>query len=182
MALPEDYDSPEGEATAEFEIRQALGACFLAVGSTFGFAAELIHDRPRYPRTDDTWNAVGTIEDPDTTDGETQARLTRYCSFKFGGFRRGGKELVLRYSVVVSFGFKDQYDADPTKNSYGEAASCLVRFGKFLADSPNLGLDDRVTHRQFEVYADEWLPFSKQGDANVIYYGRVEVVLNVCQT
>lgn len=181
MALPVDYDSPEGEATAEAEIREALGACFLMVGAAFGFTAELIHDRPRFPRTDEAWNAAGTIEDPDTTNGDTQARLTRYCSFKFAGFRRSGKELTIRYSMVISFGFKDVYNADPNKSSYGDAADCLMRFGKYLADNPNLGLDDRVTHRQLEVFADEFLPASKQGDADVIYYGRIEVVLNVCQ-
>ena len=182
MALPVDYDSPEGEAEAEAEIRQALGACFLLIGADYGFTEELVHDRPRYPRTNEGWEAVGTIEDPDTTNGDTQSRLTRYCSFKFSGFNRRGKELTLRYSVVISFGFKDEYSGDPTKNTYGDAAACLVRFGKSLADNPNLGLDDRVTHRQLEIIADEWLPISKQGDADVIYYGRIEVVLNVCQT
>jgi len=182
VALPDDYDTPEGEALAEAEIRKALGACFLLIGVDYGFTADLVHDRPRYPRSDEAWKAIGTIEDPDTTNGDTQASLTRYCSFKFAGFRRAGKELTIRYSMVTSFGFKDEYDSDPTKNTYGDAAACLVRFGKSLADNPNLGLDDRVTHRQLEIFADEWLPMSKQGDADVIYYGRIEVVLNVCQT
>jgi len=182
VPLPEDYDSPAGEAEANKAIKEALGACFLTVGGSFGFTAELVHSRPRYPRTDALWEVVGTILDPDSADGEAPTRLTRYCSFKFSGFRRAGKELTVRYQMVLSFGFKDEYVGDPTKNTYDEMEDCLFQYGKFLADNPNLGLDDRVTHRQLEVIADDFLPASKQGDANVIYYSRIEVVLNVCQT
>jgi hypothetical protein len=181
VPLPDDYDSPAGEAAASVAIKGALGACFLIIGGSFGFTTELVHDRPRYPRTDEQWEAVGTIVDPETENGDIPTRLTRYCSFKFSGFRRAGKELTIRYQMVLSFGFKDEYASDPTKNSYADIESCLFQYGKFLADNPNLGLDDRVTHRQLEVLADEFLPASKQGDANIIYYSRIEVVLNVCQ-
>lgn len=182
MALPDDYDSPEGEDAAEKEIRSALVACFLAVGSAFGFTSDLAHTRPRYPRTDDKWEQIGTIEDPDTTGNTATARLTRYASFKFLGFRRVGKELTIRYSFALGFGFKDEYGADPTKNSFDQATSCSMRFGKYLADNPNLGLDDRVTHKQLEIFDHEFIAVDKQGNSANVLFGRIDVVLNVCQT
>jgi hypothetical protein len=182
MPLPEDYDSPEGEDTAETEVRKALVACFLAVGTPFGFTSDLAHTRPRYPRTDDKWESIGTIEDPDTTGNTTTTRLTRYASFKFLGFRRAGKELTIRYSFALGFGFKDEYGVDSNRNSFDEAASCAKRLGKFLADNPNLGLDDRVTHKQLEIFDHEFIKVDKQGNAANVLFGRIDVVLNVCQT
>lgn len=182
MALPDDYDSPEGEDIAETEVRKALVACFLLVAAPFGFTSSLAHTRPRYPRTDDKWEQIGTIEDPDTTGNTAPVRLTRYASFKFVGFSRAGKELTFRYSFALGFGFKDEYGVDSTRNSFDEAASCAKRFSKFLADNPNLGLDDRVTHKQLEIYAHEFIGVDKQGNAANVLFGRINVVLNVCQT
>jgi len=182
MPLPTDYDTPEGEDAAETEIRNALVACFLIVGGAFGFTTDLAHTRPRYPRTDDKWEQIGTIEDPDTTGNTATTRLTRYASFKFIGFRRVGTELTFRYSFALAFGFKDEYADDSTKNSFDEAASCAKRFGKYLADNPNLGLDDRVTHKQLEIFDNEFIGVDKQGNAANVLFGRIDVVLNVCQT
>lgn len=180
MPLPDDYDSPDGEAEAELVIRQTLGERFLEMGSEFGFTEELVHDRPRYPRLDSVWESIGTIEDPETTGNDSQSRLTRYCSFKFKGFREAGEqELLLFYEFNLSFGFKDEYATDPTKNSTNDMVACAMKFRRHLKSNKNLGLDDRVTLRQFEVY--ESLPIlDKQGVTDTVLFGRLEVMLNVC--
>jgi len=180
VALPVDYDSPAGEEQAEFAIREALGACFLVVGAGFGFTSSLVHTRPRYPRTTSEWETVGTIEDPDTTGNDTQTKLVRYCSFKFVGLRRLGQELTLRYQHVLSFGFKDTYASNPSLNSHDQMTGCAMQFSKYLSDNLNLGLDDRVTHRNLEYFDSDMIPADKQGEAAVVLYGRIDVVLNVC--
>lgn len=180
MPLPVDYDTPEGEEQAEFAIREALGACFFTIGAAFGFTALLCHTRPRYPRTQPDWEAIGTIEDPDTTGNDTQTRLVRYSAFKFIGFRSQGQELTLRYQFILSFGFKDEYASNPTLNSHDQMVGCAMRFRKYLADNLNLGLDDRVTHKNLEIYDNDFIPADKQGGAAMVLYGRIDVVLDVC--
>jgi len=185
MALPEDYNSQDGEEEAEFEIRQAIVECFVTSAAKFGFTSDLAHPRPRYPRTDETWFAIGTIEDPDTADAETaegKARLTRYFSVKFRGFRRTLTELTLRYELIISFGFKDEYEHPDLagQNSHDELAGCSMRFGRFLAENLNLGLDDRVSHTYLDMYGGDFIPLDDQGSSAETLLGRLEVQLLVC--
>lgn len=183
--LPDDYNDQDGEEAAELIIREAIAACFLATSAKFGFTDDLVHARPRFPRTDAKWLEIGTIADPDTIAASTdegKARLTRYFSVKFRGFRRALRQLTLRYDIVISFGFKDEYLAPALagQNSHDQLAGCSVRFGRYLADNLNLGLDDRVTHTFLEIYNNDTLRLDKQGNAAEILYGRLDVTLEVC--
>lgn len=185
MPLPSDYDSPAGEAVAEGIIRQALADCFLASGSVdYGFIAGLVHARPRYPRTNEAWLAIATIDDPDTTvtTGSTKVRIVRYFSAKLKGFKRQLQKLTLRYEITISFGFKDEYTAPALagKNSHDELAACAMRYQKYLADNLNLGLDERITHLYLEMDDNRFKVIDKQGNASENMTGRIDVVMNVC--
>lgn len=185
MPLPEDYNSQDGEEEAEIVIRQAIADCFLVAGTPYGFTSSLVHARPRYPRNDTVWYTIGTIPDPDTVDAETPEgvqRLTRFFSVKFAGFKRTLTELILRYEIVISFGFKDEYSHPDLagQNSHDQLAGCSIRFGRFLAENLNLGLDDRVTHTYLDIFGRDFIPLDEQGNAAEALAGRLEVVLEVC--
>lgn len=185
MPLPGDYNSQVGEEEAERVIRQAIADSFLTAAGSFGFTSNQVHARPRYPRTQAQWTEIGTIADPDTEDAATdegKKRVVRYFSVKFRGFRRTEKELTLRYDVTISFGFKDEYATTALigKNSHDELTGCAIRYGRFLADNLNLGLDDRVTHRFLDIYDNQMIPVDLQGEAAEALFGRLEVVLDVC--
>src|SRR5215471_13411757 len=129
MPLPNDYDSPLGEEQAELAIREAIVDCFLVIGSDprFGFDASHSHDRLRYPDKNSTWEVIATIEDPDTANAqpEEQTRLVRYFAVSLVGFARSLRELTFRYAIKVSFGFKDVYATDSTRNSSNELNACI---------------------------------------------------------
>lgn len=184
MALPVDYDSPEGEEQAELEIRKALVGCFLAVAGNdrFGFDADHAHERLRYPDKNDTWEFIATIIDPDTedADAEKQTRLLRYFAVAHVGFSATLRELTLRYSIKVSFGFKDVYASDENRNSSNEISACLMQFQKYLRNNQNLGLDDRVSHQNLVGNSILFIPKDAQGNAIHIANTTLNVILEVC--
>lgn len=184
MPLPNDYDSPLGEEQAELEIRKAIVECFLVIGGDprFGFDADHAHERLRYPDSNTTWEFLATIVDPDTASAqpEEQTRLVRYFAVSLVGFARTLRELTFRYAIKVSFGFKDVYASDDTRNSSNELTACLVQYQKFLANNLNLGLDDRVSHKYLVLDNVRFVLKDAQGSAVQVSDNRLDVILEVC--
>lgn len=185
MPLPSDYDSPQGEADAERAVRDAVRDLFLSESSDYGFTSDLAHTVPRYPDTDEEWEAIATIVDPDTAAGadEDKRRLIRYFTVVWAGMGRVLAELTIRYDVQISFGFKDEYAAAPAgRRSYNELVELVSRFGKKLADNQELGLDDRVSHTFLQVPTrPRWQEADDQGNATVTIDATLAVVLQVCK-
>lgn len=184
MALPEDYDTPEGEEQAELEIRKAIVDCFLAVAENerFGFTATLAHDRLRYPDRNNVWEEIATIVDPDTADedAEKRTRLLRYFAVSLVGFSRTLRELSFRYAIKLSFGFKDVYKTDENRNSSDELTALLVQYQKYLANNLNLGLDDRVAHQYLNCGNVRFVLKDAQGNAVQVTDNTLTVILEVC--
>jgi hypothetical protein len=184
MPLPSDYDTPEGEEQAELAIRKAIVDCFLAVAANtrFGFDPGLAHDRLRYPDSAKTWELIATIIDPDTASEPTekQTRLLRYFAVSLVGFSGALRELTLRYAIKLSFGFKDVYASDDTRNSSNELVACLIQFQKYLRNNLSLGLDDRVTHQYLNCGNIRFVLKDAQGNAVQVADNTLNVVLEVC--
>jgi len=183
MPLPPDYDSPQGEADAEKAIRGALVDCFLAIADpTFGFDSSVAHDRMRYLTNADSWEFVSTIVDPDTAAQpvDQQTKLTRYFALGLVGFQGSLRELKFRYALRTSFGFKDAYKTDSTRNSSDELYACMTQYQKFLRDNLNLGLDDRVSHEYLQLLGIRFVLKDKQGNAMQVADSTITVVLEVC--
>jgi hypothetical protein len=184
MPLPTDYDTPEGEELAEVAIRGAIKDCFLQVAENdrFGFTGTLAHTRLRYPDSNDVWDQIATIVDPDTKDAETeeQTRLIRIFAVAFVGFSSKLTELTIRYAIKVSFGFKDVYKGDATKNSSDELTALLMQYRKYLQNNLSLGLDDRVTHLYLNCGNVRFVPKDLQGNALQVADCSLSVVLGIC--
>lgn len=185
MPLASDYfDSPDGMAAAELVVRQAIRDCFLAVAGTYGYDANHVHVSPRFPDTDDEWNQIATIEDPDTAaNGPTaeHRRLVRYCHVIYSGHKAGQAEMTINYEIDVSMGFKDGYASDPNRRSYDELTALNVKFEKFLRDNQELGLDERVSHGLLQCPSKpRWTPIDDQGDTTVTVTDTLAVTLKVC--
>jgi hypothetical protein len=190
MPLPNDYDSVDGEAEAELIIRQAIADSFLIIGAAYGFTTDTTHTRARYPPVarptdtgrDTTWELISSIVDPDTSAvaATLQTRLMRYFAVSFNSMRRTLRQMTLGYNVKIVFGFKDEYKTDPTQNSFDQITAAAIKFGKYLADNQTLGLDDRVTHRYFEVRGCRFVPADKQGRSASVLDCSITIDLQVC--
>lgn len=184
MALPADYDNPAGEALAEAEIRAAMKGLFLAVAAPYGYDDDHSHTEPRYPDTQEEFDEIYTIDDPDTADADDDGkrRLTRYFVITWAGMSRVLSELTIRYDVQISMGFKDSYAFDPTLRSYNQLVALVHEYGKHLADNQELGLDDRVSHTFLQApLRPRWTGEDEQGNATVTVDCTLAVVLQVCK-
>lgn len=185
MPLPQDYDSPAAQATAELVIRESIRDLFLSVSVPYGFAPELVHVCPRYTETDSEWDAIATIEDPDTADvgDDAKRRLLRYFAIAWAGQGRVLAELTFRYDLQITMGFKDEYATGASgRRSWNELVALVQEFDKQLADNQELGLDDRVSHMFLQCpLRPIWDGDDPQSSSSVTVNATLAVVLQVCK-
>lgn len=185
MPLPDDYDNPGGQAEAEATIRESIKGIFLSVAGPYGFNTSLAHVCPRYTETDEEWEAVATIEDPDTMDAgdDAKRRLLRYFAIAWAGQNRVLAELTFRYDLQITLGFKDEYaTGTPGRRSWNELVALVQQFDKRLADNQELGLDDRVSHTFLQCpLRPIWDADDPQSVSAVTVNATLAVILKACQ-
>lgn len=184
MALPTDYDDMDGMVLAELAIRTAIRDCFVNVSAPYLYDVNHSHIAPRFVDTDAEYSAIAEVDDPDTAAQAPADRrkLVRYFQVIYAGHKWTARELTLHYEVSISMGFKDEYATAPAgRRSYDELTALNMRFGKYLADNQNLGLDDRVSHLFLQTpQRPTWTPEDPQGAATVTMNNTLAVVLQVC--
>jgi hypothetical protein len=185
MPLANDYfETPDKMAEAELVVRGAIRDSFLAVAGSYLFDSSHAHLSPRFVETDEEWDDIGTVEDPDTASNgptEEHRRVVRYCHVLFAGHRAGLRELTINYEIDVSMGFKDEYASTPGLRSYDELTALNFKFEKYLRDNQELGLDDRVSHGLLQTPAKPtWTPVDNQGSTTVTLTHTLAVTLKVC--